>query len=219
MEENTDQFMLDVAQVVEEMFSQTADGIDAELQQLVIRSMYERKTAIPVLKSSGEMGPEFTNAEWKQFESVQDNHSICDAIFEFGGNGQTMEVVEHLLHHVSMVGLHYTFFDDWGVNTTSKQYTHMQSAISEGYYNGNYDEIDEPDESLRVYIQEYAYWVISSAWDIQTTFGGDGGGGEWTLQDPDDFQAAQPEMYDIIQQTVMKVMAAPDTSTLAAFEE
>ncbi|MCP4678128.1 MAG: hypothetical protein GY854_21960 [Deltaproteobacteria bacterium] len=42
--------------------------------------------------------------------------------------------MEHILHHVSMVGLHYVFFDEWGVSTTSKLYEYMQEAISNNYY-------------------------------------------------------------------------------------
>ena len=45
-----------------------------------------------------------------------------------------MEVIEHILHHVTMVGLHYTFSDDWGVNRSSNQYTEMMNAINQNNY-------------------------------------------------------------------------------------
>ena len=50
---------------------------------------------------------------------------MCDTIFEYGGNGQAMEVVEHILHHITMVGLHYAFNDDWGVSKKSTQFKEM----------------------------------------------------------------------------------------------
>lgn len=39
-----------------------------------------------------------------------------------------MEIVEHILHHVSMVGLHYNYYSEWGVNTQSQQYSYMTTA-------------------------------------------------------------------------------------------
>jgi len=70
-----------------------------------------------------------------------------------------------------------------------------------------------------VALQEYAYWVISTGWNLQTPFGGDDGDGEWTLQNPEDFQAQQPEMYAVFQDTIEKVMASPSNETLSSFEE
>ena len=49
---------------------------------------------------------------------------MCDEIKEIDNNeeSQIMEVIEHILHHVTMVGLHYTYFNEWGVSKTSDQY-------------------------------------------------------------------------------------------------
>lgn len=94
-----------------------------------------------------------------------------------------MEVVEHILHFVSMTGLHYTFFEEWGVNRSSQQYTHMNDAISKRYYNIKDYGNKNNDENARVMLQEYAYWVITTSWDIQETYGpSDAGNGEWSLQ-------------------------------------
>lgn len=217
-DDNADAFMEDVGTAIDEMFSQTASGIDPTLQALVMRAMYERRTVIPFFKSDGDSEPEFTNAEWMQFEQIEENNSLCDVIFEFGGNGQTMEVMEHILHHVNMVGLHYALIDSWGIVEGSDVHTYMGEAIANGYYNANYDdEIDDPAEAARVWLQEYTYWVITTGWDIQETYGGDGGGGEWTLQNLDDFQASQPEMAQLFDDTIPKVMVAPSDATLSGF--
>jgi len=214
-DDNTDAFMLKVAQAVEEIFPENDSTLDAVLQARVIRSMYERKTVIPFFKGDG--GVNFSGVAESQFDIVQDNNSLCDAIFEYGGQGQTMEVVEHILHHVTMVGLHYTFFDDWGVNRESGHYTQMQTALSSGYYNGDYGS-QSSNEMMRIYLQEYAYWVISSAWDVQQAYGGDMGGGEWTLGSPAALSSSQPEMYEIYERTVARVMKAPGAETLAWFQ-
>ena len=215
-DDNTDAFMLKVAQALEEMFPENDSSLDAELQREVIRSMYERKTVIPFFK--GDVGVEFSGEAEAQFDRVHDNNSLCDAIFETGGEGQTMEVVEHILHHVTMVGLHYTFYDDWGVNRESTHHTHMLDALSSGYYNADYG-AQSSDERMRIYLQEYAYWVISSAWNIQESYGGDQGGGEWTLASSQALSGSAPEMYSIYLETAAKVMKAPSLETLSWFRD
>ena len=90
-----------------------------------------------------------------------------------------MEVVEHILHHISMVALHYTFNDDWGVDRSSVQYTTMMSAISDNYYNGSYGSTSN-DEDLRVYEQEFAYLAITANWGILADYCDDCST-EWTL--------------------------------------
>ena len=215
-DENTDAFMLKVAQTIEEMFPENDSNLDSTLQRRVIRSMYERKTVIPFFK--GDVPVEFSGEAESQFDQVHDNNSLCDAIFEIGGDGQTMEVVEHILHHVTMVGLHYAFYDEWGVNRESTHYTQMQLAISSGYYNGDYGS-QSSNERMRIYLQEYAYWVISSAWDIQQAYGGDQGGGEWTLASSDALSSSMPQMYSIYLETAAKVMKAPSSETLSWFRD
>ena len=53
---------------------------------------------------------------WQQ---TKQGLSVCDHISQISAaesnQGQTMEVVEHILHHVTDVGLHYTFPEQWGL--------------------------------------------------------------------------------------------------------
>ena len=117
-----------------------------------------------------------------------------------------------------MVGLHYSFPDEWGVTQDLILYQSMKEAEDSGYYNHDYHRIiDEPEEAVRVAVQEYAYWVITTGWDIQATYG-DGGGGEWTLYTLEAFQNQQPQMYATFQQTVESVTTAPSQQTLDGFE-
>jgi len=132
-------------------------------------------------------------------EQMEETHSKCDVIFEYDKkSGQLMEVVEHILHHVSMVGLHYTYFNQWGVTSPSgssfksEHVTHMQEARNKKYYNfekfncdNNCDDWSQVTKE-RVMIQEYAWWVISTGWGIQCKYGK--GSGEWTLMKVDDFK-------------------------------
>ena len=52
--------MVKVGSAIEEMFPQNGAGIDSELQAKVIRTMYERNTAIPFY--AGEEGQNLTDA-------------------------------------------------------------------------------------------------------------------------------------------------------------
>jgi len=47
-DEITDDFMIKVGTVIEEMFPQDGPGIDSALQEAVITNMYKRRTAIPM---------------------------------------------------------------------------------------------------------------------------------------------------------------------------
>ncbi len=65
--------------------------------------------------------------------------------------GQVMEVVEHILHFVSDVGLHYTFPNEWGISKKSKLWEAMQEAVEKGYYDiSSYADIDEENVRDRV---------------------------------------------------------------------
>ena len=97
-------------------FDENGDGIEQDKQAEVIRAMYERKTVIPLFKGS---------VNSSNFEALEGSYSMCDIITEFSsGNteSQVMEVVEHILHSVTMVGLHYAYYDEWGVSKQSEQY-------------------------------------------------------------------------------------------------
>lgn len=92
----------------------------------------------------------------------------------------------------------------------------MRSAVSKGDYAvSDYGSLNN-DEDLRVILQEYAYWVITTVWDIQESYGP--GDAEWELSNKNKFRMRQPEMFTIVQRTIPLVMASPSDSTLAAFE-
>lgn len=63
-------------------------------------------------------------------------------------------------------------------------------------------------------MQEFAYWVISTAWNLQEAYGPKGEL-EWQIADRDDLKAKLPEIEALIEQTVDQVMVAPSLRTLA----
>ena len=150
-------------------------------------------------------------------------NSICDIIME-GVDGQITEVVEHILHHVTDVGLHYTFPDRWGVSETSAVGKAVSEAVEKGYYNvDSYSEIKESDDAgddvyNRVLIQEYAYWIIYDFWELREIFGPTDGD-EFTILNGAQMKEQLPASYDLIVQTVPKVMVAPSPEMLREFFE
>ena len=213
----SDVFIEKIAKTIEEMFPQ-GEGIDSESQKDVLRSMYRYRVAIPLFK--GEPGFD-SDEDWAAYANMKLANSVCDVIAEDDSGRQVMEVVEHILHHVTDIGLHYAFPNEWGISKSSKLYEFMSEAVDKGYYDvSSYGE-DENEVSRRVRLQEFAYIVITTAWDLQEPYGG--GGNEWTqggtIANSADLKAKMPKLYEMVEQTVAKIMATPSISTLEEFNK
>ncbi len=208
----SDAFMKKVAKTIRAMFPQ-GGSIDAELQEEVLKNLYRYRAVIPLFKGEEH---QFTPADEKLWDVTTSQNSICDIIME-GVPGQVNEVVEHILHYVTDVGLHYTFPAEWGISKTSKVYQAMQEAIDKKYYNiEQYREAHE-EERNRVLIQEYAYWIIYITWGLREIFGPMQA--EFSIIKSAELKANLPKSYDLVIQTIPKVMAAPDQAILKEFFE
>ena len=206
----SDDFMRKVAKTIKEMFPQ---GGDSELQKEVLRNMYRYRTAIPLFKGEDY---EFSPSDEEAWDLTTSKNSICDIIME-GVPGQVNEVVEHILHHVTDVGLHYTFPNEWGISKTSKLYQAMQEAIDKKYYDvSQYGEKDD-EERNRVLLQEYAYWIIYCSWDLRETYGPKEA--EWSIMNSSELKAKLPQSYQLFESTIPKVMVSPSRSMLEKFIE
>jgi len=218
----SDSFMRIVGEIIEEVFDKNADGIDAAKQEAVIRANYERNAAIPLFKNEFEI----PDREMSDFEELERTLSICDIITEFSTSNeeydrQMMEIVEHILHAVTMTGLHYTYYNEWGVNKQSQQYQYMTAAQSSGYYNVEGYVFDEGEQipadiKTRISLQEYAYWVITTAWSVQEKYG-EPCNKEWTNYKLDDLRENMAGQYEMFMNTVPNVMVAPSDSILESF--
>ena len=80
-----------------------------------------------------------------------------------GVPNHVMEVVEHILHHITDIGLHFTDIDNWGLTNASRLFNLTKEAIELGYYNVNqYEEINEAGIRNRVILQcilDYLSWT------------------------------------------------------------
>jgi hypothetical protein len=204
----SDDFMQLVSRAISEIFAQN-EGLDLEMQAEILRNHYRYNSVIPV-----PVGEDFSFFEHPDFEQTASENSICDIIMQ-DIPGQVMEVVEHILHYVSDMGLSYAFPEDWGFDEGSMVSRGMRKAIEMGYYDVTQYEGEgrDGDEQHRVLVQEFAYWIISTYWDLQEAYG-PVGEAEWTISTSADLAERLPAVYAMIERTVGRTMMAPSLATL-----
>ena len=206
----SDDYMRLVARTIAESFPQDA-GLDADLQRELLANHYRYRALIPVPLGFDYSFMDETDERWA---AIERDNSVCDVIMQDVPEGQVMEVVEHILHYVTDIGLHYTFPDVWGISEDSELAKAMKTAIDEGYYVvDSYARIDD-EERFRVQMQEFAYWFISTAWNLQAPYG-PVWEEEWTIRDQEDLRQKLPSMYAAYEETAARVMVAPSLATLA----
>lgn len=212
----SDEFLLLVARAIEEHFPQNP-GLDLDTQAEILRNLYRYRALIPV-----PVGENFDFFQHPEFKQTAANNTVCDIIME-GIPGQVMEVLEHILHYVTDVGLHYTFPAEWGLSADSTVSRGMRKAISQGYYDvTQYEhEVSESEDSIaaeeyqRVIVQEFAYWVITTYWDLQEPYG-PVGEAEWLIVTSGELRQKLPALWKMIDETVGRTMAPPSGATLEA---
>jgi len=105
-EGTTDAFLLAVAGITCELFAE-AEHIDPAKQLAVMQACHRHQATCPV-----SVGGDHRAVEPSLHTEAY--YSVCDRIGE-GVKGQAMEVLEHVLHHVTDVGFHYAFPEEWGL--------------------------------------------------------------------------------------------------------
>jgi len=205
-------FMENVALTIKEMFI-VNENTDTLLQQILLTNLYQYKTVIPLFYGENwSIEPENESA----WDALGAENSVCDIIME-GVPNPVMEVVEHILHHLTDIGLHYTYSADWGLTSSSRLYNETQEAVSLGYYDiTQYSDILEAGVRNRVILQEYAYWIIYTAWDLRENYGPDQS--EWSIVTGSELQLKLPESYALVQETIPSVMTCPSQETLNLFQ-
>ena len=208
----SDDFMQKVAETIKDIFSPNGENINKDLQEDLIINMYKYRTVIPLFKGENF---DFTSSDEKLWDRTTAENSICDIIME-GVPGQVTEVVEHILHFVTDIGMHYTFPDEWGISKSSKLYELMQQAIDNQYYDvAQYSDIDDDADRLRVLLQEYAYWIIYTSWDLREPYGPQEA--EWSIMSSSELNDKLPQSYQLFQKIVPKVMVRPSKEMLESF--
>lgn len=205
-----DDFLLSVAKVTAEIFSD-APQCNSSQQLSVIANCHRYRACCPVLLKNRD--------RTRNSAFPQSQYSVCDVIYagHERRERQVMEVLEHVLHHITDVGMHYTFPAEWGLTTESALYRVMQEAIDKGLYNvKSYARITQKQgERLRVMLQEFGYWLITTAWDLQREFGHDSR--EWLLRSPSDLLESLPSAHALFDATVVPTLVPPKPATLRTF--
>jgi len=75
--------------------------------------------------------------------------------------------------------------------------------------------MSEKEVRNRVIQQEFAYWVVSTAWNLQEPYGPKNEK-EWQIKDRNDLRAKLPDFFAVYEKTVDRVMVAPSAATLAS---
>lgn len=202
----SDDFLRDIVITYQEMFLQDST-FDLVKQQEVLNALQQYCGAIPVFLGNN------TNANTTQLEQ---DCSFCDIIM-YRVNGQVMEVIEHLLHNITDVGLHYAYPDEWSFNQVdSEVYQVMKQAIDAGFYDiSSYNDFSvEAGCGIynRIIVQEFAYWLISTYWNLQEPYGPDEN--EWTIRNRQQLQENLPSGYNLVETTVGRIMTSPSNDIL-----
>ncbi len=210
-----DLFLQLVGETVSQIF-QPKDALDTKAQREVLEHLHRYRACLPVPSTEPQFERLFQR-DPEAMDRVMDENSTCDIIMAAVPEGQVMEVVEHLLHAISDVGLHYRFPKEWGISRESELWRAMQRAIDAGYYEiESYRDIEEDaprDVYHRVLLQEFAYWFISTAWDLQEDYGPNED--EWTIRTSAELREKMPEFWAVYERTAGAVMSAPSRETLA----
>ena len=208
----SNEFMINIAKTISEIFA-INNNTDQLLQRQVIENMYRYKTIIPLFYGEDWAIASSEEQEWEQTNAA---NSMCDIIMEDIPN-QVMEVVEHILHHVTDIGLHFTLSNDWGLDPNSELYRVTNLAISSGNYNiSQYSDISELDVRNRVILQEYAYWIIYTSWDLRKKYGP--AESEWSIMTREEFISKEPAAFELFQNTIPKILSCPSDSMLNIFQ-
>ena len=206
----SDDFMRLVAKTIAESFPRDA-GLDADLQRELLANHYRYNALIPV-PLGYDYG--FMDEADEAWAAIERDNSVCDVIMQDVPEGQVMEVVEHILHYVTDIGLHYTFPAVWGIAEDSELARAMAKAAEEGWYQTDqYLDIEDEEVRFRVQMQEFAYWFITTAWNLQAPYG-PVWEEEWTILDRDDLREKLPAMYAAWEETAARAMVAPSLATL-----
>ncbi len=207
-------FLVHVGEVIAEIFARV-EKADRAHQDRVLGSLHAYGAMLPVPKTERAFERLIRRNE-EAFDALRNQYSICDIIISDVPQGRVMEVVEHVLHTITDVGLHYAYPEEWGLTRESALYRAMETAIRKGCYDvSSYKEMQgdvSQEEYDRVLLQEFAYWFVSTAWDLQRDYGPHER--EWTLRTPAQLRETLPEFYSVYESTAAKVLNAPSRLAL-----
>lgn len=227
----SDAYLKKVAKTVELMFG-SGGSIDSTIQTETMNAMVTNRTAQFVGYSSpGAYDPSIVaddaNDNYPGIDYTRYTNNNVDFIWEVS-SGVIMEVVEHLLHTITVYGLQGASSISSKMNQgnqTSDLYNAMQQARTTNGSDGNpiFDisgysgSFSDPDFRALL-MREYYYLLVASEWNYINEFvDGDSLASEWndsakTSAGVQTYNALGHQLY---LDTAAKVLTAPNTSTMS----
>ena len=208
---NSDDFLINVAKTYRDMLGgdlgYTSDCVDTLNREFTSFNVAQRIWS--------ETKPE-------EFEVFGNSYEAVDLIEErasFSSQEQINEVIEHLLHTISVLGLSQVFPNKWDyTNKTSSLYLSMQQAIDGGYYDiTSYEnhKASDPAQHQKIIQQEFAYAAILTAWGLKPQVWPESEG-EWTLSTAIDVKEKLPLFWTLYENTIENFLTAPLYTDLEA---
>lgn len=146
-------------------------------------------------------------------------HNSIDYIWQLDERGpdQIGEVLEHLLHTITAIGMNFAFGDTWNFESnTSALSIAMQEAIDKGYYDvSSYSQLlEDPQAYKMVTATEFVYWLILAEWNYFAIAGKQGhqstGNEEFTIGSADEIALFLPIGHEFYQTHVAPILSRPD---------
>merc|ERR1711933_70065 len=101
------------------------------------------------------------------------------------------------------------------LNTNSLLKCAMDEAITNKVFvTTNYNSISDKDQKNRILMQEYFYWLVTTGWNIQATYGPNEA--EWPYHTLSALSACDknPKGVDLYNNVISKIMSKPSDSTI-----
>jgi hypothetical protein len=214
----SDDFLNKVGQTYEAMLQD--DGqIDAATRSTYLATTQDEH----VFQLVGLVGPEMDPDSIDERPQTPWEHNATDYIWQYdeGGAPQIGEVVEHLLHTITAVGLKLAFPNTWDYNdSNSALHMAMQEAIDQNVYDiSSYAPLQGDTEGYqKALATEYVYWLILAEWDHFGTADkndeGTPGNSEFSLGTPTQIENTLPQGHQFYQNHVNTILSVPDKSLL-----
>lgn len=228
----SDAWLKKVAKTIQLMFG-TGGSIDTTIQNQVLQAQYDNSTAQLIgYQGGGAYTPSIldsnANSNYPGIEHTKDTNKNVDFIWEIApGNDAVMEVVEHLLHTITVYGLQNASSISSKMNQsnqTSDIYNAMQQARTTNGSDGNpifdissYSGDFAGDAEYRALLmREYYYLLVAAEWGFISTFS-TSLAPEWndSAINSAGVQTYNALGHQLYLDTAAKVLTAPNTSTLS----
>ena len=225
----TDSWHKKVAKTVQLMFG-SGGSINSTNQLDTMTQMANRSTAQLIgYGGSGSYSPSIVGDDaendYPGIDNTKYRNPNVDFIWETSaGSGAVMEVIEHLLHTITVYGLANSFSTKMNQsNQTSDIYNAMQQARTTNGSDGNpiYDtssysgSFSDPDFRALL-MREYYYLLVAAEWGFISTFS-TSLAPEWndSAIDSAGVQTYNALGHQLYLDTAAKVLTTPNTSTLS----